>query len=266
MLRGGPPFAGNAGRHSTTSRRKRSMRDREHNLGQVAAELGYDGGEDAESVLAWAIDRFTPNIALACSFQTVVLVHMVHRIKPDITVFAIDTGRLNEETYECARDVEQTLGIRIRWWFPKHEAVEKLVHEKGLFSFRENVDNRRECCYVRKVEPLNRALSGLDAWISGLRREQSAARGDVRKIEIDRAHGNIVKINPIADWTSTQVRDYVKRYRLPYNRLMDRGYKSIGCAPCTRPVEQGEHPRAGRWWWEHDDHRECGIHVRNWNI
>ncbi len=229
-------------------------------------EIDYQGDGSAEDVLRWAIEKFDRRIVLACSFQMNALIHMVLEIRPDVTLFAIDTGRLNEETYECARDVERRYGIKIRWYFPRHVAVEGLIRNKGLFSFRESVDNRKECCYIRKVEPLNRALSEFDCWISGLRRDQSNTRQDVKQIEIDNAHGGMLKVNPIINWTTDRVRAYVKEHKIPYNRLMEQGYLSIGCAPCTRPVKDGEHPRSGRWWWESDDHAECGMHVRNWNI
>ena len=129
--------------------------------------FGYEGNYEAEDVLRWALDKYEDRIALACIFQTTVLVHMARQISPDVRIFAIDTGRLNEETYECARDVERQLGVRIEWYFPKHEAVEAMVNEKGMHSFRESLEARHECCAIRKVEPLNRALSGLNAWITG---------------------------------------------------------------------------------------------------
>ena len=144
--------------------------------------------------------------------------------------------------------------------------MQKLVREKGLYSFRESVENRRECCPIRKVEPLNRALSNYDCWITGLRRDQSVSRAEVKPLAIDHSHGDIVKVSPIIDWSTEQVNAYVKEHKLPYNSLMEHGYKSVGCAPCTRAVHDGEHPRAGRWWWELDEHKECGLHVRNWNI
>ena len=229
-------------------------------------QLGYDGDGAAEDLLRWALGRFHPRIAIACSFQHAVLIHMAANIRSDVRVFSVDTGRLPEETYECARDIENQLGVRIEWVFPRHDAVEKLTTEKGLFSFRESLDARRECCAIRKVEPLNRVLSTLDAWITGIRADQNVTRQQVRKIERDEAHGGILKINPLADWTYDDVRDYVKKHRLPYNSLFERGYTSVGCACCTRPIRTGEDARAGRWWWEDAEHKECGLHVRNWNI
>jgi phosphoadenosine phosphosulfate reductase len=229
-------------------------------------QFGYAGDGTAHDVLRWALGRYHPRIAVACSFQHAVVVHLAVRIQPDVRVFSVDTGRLPEETYECARDFERALGIRIEWVFPRHEAVEKLLREGGPYSFRESPEARRHCCGIRKVEPTLRALTGLDAWISGIRREQGVTRRACGMIEQDQAHGGILKINPLADWTSEEVREYAKKHRLPHNRLLDRGYTSIGCACCTRPVQPGEDPRAGRWWWESPEHKECGLHVSNWSI
>lgn len=231
-----------------------------------SANEAYHGDGTAEDVLKWALDRFHPRIAIACSFQHAVLIDMAVKIRPDVRVFSIDTGRLPEETYECARDFQRHFGIEIEWFFPKREAVESLTREKGVFSFKESLEARRECCGVRKIEPLNRALSDLNAWVTGVRRDQGVTREEVLKVEIDEAHGGIVKINPLADWSHDDIRDYVKEHRLPYNRLFELGFTSIGCACCTRAVAPGDDPRSGRWWWELPEHKECGLHVRNWSI
>lgn len=221
---------------------------------------GYTGTGQAEDILTWALRRFHPRIAIATSLQDSVLIHMAASITTDVRVFSLDTGRLPEESYECAEEIRRRLGVRIEWFFPCHEAVEKLETEKGLYSFKMSLEDRRECCSIRKVEPLRRALAGLDAWVTGMRREESVTRGSLRKFERDEAHGGILKINPLADWTAEDIRSYLRKYRLPYNRLMDRGYPSIGCACCTRAVKPGEDPRAGRWWWENPEHKECGLH------
>lgn len=219
-------------------------------------------GGAPEVVLAWALETHHPRIALASSFsmEDIALIAMMTEIRPDARVFALDTGRLNEETYEVAEAVRSRLGIRIEWHFPDRAAVEELEREKGLYSFRESLKNRHECCRIRKVDPLGRALAGLRAWVTGQRREQSVTRGDLSVIEIDRAHGGILKLNPLADWTSEQVASFIRDRNLPYNRLHDAGYPSIGCAPCTRAVRPGEDPRAGRWWWERPEQKECGLH------
>jgi phosphoadenosine phosphosulfate reductase len=235
-------------------------------MNDIDARINYSGNDEAEDVLRWAIEEFGSSIKIACSFQNLVIVHMALQIDPNVTIFAIDTGRLHEETYQCAEDLQRQLGVKIQWFFPKHDPVEQLERDKGLFSFKQSVENRQECCHIRKVEPLQRALSDLDAWITGLRRDQNVTRTGTGKIEIDHVHGNIVKINPIVDWSWDQVQDYVKGHNLPYNHLFDSGFLSVGCAPCTRPVRAGEDARAGRWWWEQAEHKECGLHNRSWNI
>jgi len=229
-------------------------------------QLGYEGNGEAEDVLRWALDTFHPKISIACSFQHAVLIDMAVRIRPDVRVFSIDTGRLPEETYECAHDIEKHFGIRIEWFLPKQESVEEMMRTDGPFSFKESLDARRKCCTIRKVEPLNRALSDLDAWITGVRQEQNMTRTDTCRIERDDAHDGMLKVNPLADWTYDDIKTYVTRHKLPYNILFQKGYTSIGCACCTRPVKPGEDARAGRWWWEDPEHKECGLHVRNWQI
>ncbi len=220
-------------------------------------------GKPAEEILAWAIKRFHPKIALASSFgaEDVVLIDMLVKIDPHIPVFTLDTGRLNEETYEVMDRIRLKYKISVESYFPDYKAVEKLEKDKGFYSFRESVENRVECCGIRKVEPLKRALKGLEAWITGLRHEQSVTRKNIQAIESDEAHGGIVKINPLVDWSQEQVWAYIKKNAVPYNKLHDLGYPSIGCAPCTRAVKSGEDIRAGRWWWESPEHKECGLHV-----
>jgi len=222
-------------------------------------------GESPEAVLRWALSEFHPDIALASSFsmEDIVLIAMMADIRSDARIFALDTGRLHEETYEAAEAVRRKVGVRIEWCFPDRAAVEELERSKGLYSFRESLENRHECCRIRKVEPLSRALSGLRAWVTGQRREQAVTRRSLEVLEIDETHGGILKLNPLAGWTEGDVREYVRKRGLPANRLHDMGYPSIGCAPCTRPVAPGEDPRAGRWWWERPEQKECGLHARN---
>jgi len=223
----------------------------------------YAGSDDATEVLTWGLKQYSPKIALACSFsvEDIAVIHLMKQVRDDVRVFALDTGRLNEETYECADRVSRELGVKLEWYFPKAADVERLETEKGLFSFRDSLNNRKECCGIRKVEPLNRALSTLDAWITGMRREQSVTRGELGVVEMDDAHGGIAKLNPIAAWSEQDTWAYIREHNLPYNKLHDMGYPSIGCAPCTRAIRTGEDTRSGRWWWENPDHKECGLHV-----
>ncbi len=221
--------------------------------------------ESPEAVLRWALSEFHPDIALASSFsmEDTVLIAMMAEIRSDARIFALDTGRLHEETYEAAEAVRRKLGVRIEWCFPERAAVEELERSKGLYSFRENLENRHDCCRIRKVEPLSRALSGLRAWVTGQRREQAVTRRGLEILEIDDAHDGILKLNPLVGWTEGDVTEYVRKRELPVNRLHDMGYPSIGCSPCTRAVAPGEDPRAGRWWWESPENKECGLHAGN---
>jgi len=220
-------------------------------------------GRPAQEVLGWAIETFGPRIALASSFgaEDVVLVDMWWRIDREVRVFTLDTGRLPEETYEVMDRIRERYGIAIATYFPAAATVEALERERGFYSFRRSVEERTYCCGIRKVEPLGRALAGLDAWVTGLRREQAETRSAVRQVERDPAHGGIIKVNPLVDWSTEQVWSYIRAHEVPYNRLHDRGYPSIGCAPCTRAVLPGEDLRAGRWWWERPETKECGLHL-----
>lgn len=218
---------------------------------------------DASSILRETIDHYGDRVVMATSFQLggLVLLDMVHRIDKKIRVFSLDTGRLPEETYQCAEQVRLRYGIAVEWVFPRHEAVETLIREKGMYSFRESVDNRKECCGIRKVEPLARALTGSDAWITGRRMDQSETRKEINIVEDDPAKPGRMKINPLVHWSKPELWEYIKANKVPYNRLYDKGYLSIGCECCTRPCQEGEDERAGRWWWESPDlHKECGLH------
>jgi len=217
----------------------------------------------AEGVLTWAVQAFHPRMALVTSFaaEGVVIIDMLSRIRAGVRVLTLDTGRLCPETYDVMEAIRERYGMPIEVLFPRAEAVEAMTREEGVNLFYHSVEGRKRCCAVRKVEPLDRALGGLDAWITGLRRGQATTRTDVQKVEIDSHHGGIVKLNPLADWTWDQVWDYIRAHDVPYNTLHDRGYPSIGCAPCTRAVAPGEDIRAGRWWWEQDPvAKECGLH------
>ena len=225
------------------------------------------GGEleskSAQEIVAWALSHFGDRVALASSFgaEDVALIDMMVKVTPKPKIFTLDTGRLNQETYDVMDKIREKYHVAIDVMFPKADAVEQMVREKGLNLFYHSIENRKLCCGIRKVEPLNRALAALDAWMTGLRRDQVVTRTSVKKVDIDADHGGMVKINPLADWTWEQVLGYVKTHQVPYNVLHDRGYPSIGCAPCTRAVKPGEDFRAGRWWWERPEQKECGLHV-----
>jgi phosphoadenosine phosphosulfate reductase len=218
-------------------------------------------GADAAQVLAWAEARFGERAAIASSFgvEDVVLIDLAALHAPRLAVFTLDTGRLPPETYEVMEQVRRRYGIRIESVFPERTAVEKLECEKGFFSFRGSVEERKECCAIRKLEPLSRALAGRAAWVTGLRREQSPTRAAVEIVEIG---SGLLKLNPLAGWSEAQVWKYARERQVPVNALHEQGYPSIGCAPCTRAVAPGEDVRAGRWWWESPEHKECGLHGR----
>jgi len=218
-------------------------------------------GKSAEEIVRWAAETFGSEIAFANSFgaEDVALTDVIAKAAPSIRVFTLDTGRLHDETYEVMERVRVRYQMPIVSYFPDREAVEKLEREKGYYSFRESVENRKECCGIRKVVPLKRALSGLSAWMTGLRREQSVTRTEMQALEWDEGNG-IAKVNPLIDWSEQDVWDYIKANDVPYNLLHDRGFPSIGCAPCTRAIKPGEDVRAGRWWWENPENKECGLH------
>jgi phosphoadenosine phosphosulfate reductase len=190
-----------------------------------------------------------------------VILDMISRLELDIPVFTLDTGRIFNETYELIAASEKKYGKKIKVFSPKSENVEKMVSEHGVNLFFQSVELRKECCRVRKLEPLARALKPYSAWICGLRREQAVTRSDTGVIELD-AKGRI-KINPLVNWSEQDVWDYIHKYDVPYNKLHDQGFLSIGCASCTRAVAPGEHTRAGRWWWETPEQKECGLHFKN---
>lgn len=224
--------------------------------------------KSAEEVLRWALATYHPRIAIASSFgaEDVVLIDLAAKIQPSVRVFTLDTGRLPQETYNVMDAIRKKYGISIDVFFPDASRVESMVRERGLNLFYDSIENRKMCCGVRKVEPLKRALSGCSAWLTGLRREQAVTRDRIMKIDWDADHnGGMAKINPLADWKRDQVWEYIKKHNVPYNALHDQGYPSIGCAPCTRAIKPGEDERAGRWWWEIPQNKECGLHIKQNN-
>ncbi len=223
---------------------------------------GANPNEPTE-VLARAMEHFGDRITMATSFQLggLVLLDMIHKLGKEIRVFSLDTGRLPEETYECSERIRLKYGIQVEWIFPLTEPIQKMEKEKGLYSFKESLENRKECCGIRKVEPLNRALEGYDAWITGRRMDQGGTRQELKMVEEDPRRPGLIKVNPLVNWNSGDLWFYAEEHKVPHNRLYDEGYLSIGCECCTRPCRQGEDERDGRWWWEHPEHKECGLHL-----
>ncbi|HET6494741.1 MAG TPA: phosphoadenylyl-sulfate reductase [Thermoleophilia bacterium] len=230
-------------------------------VAEILAELADASAED---VLAAAARRFPGRVAFASSLGTEdqVVTALIAEAKLDIPIFTLDTGRLYPDTYDLIARTKERYGVTIHVYFPAADEVEEMVNRDGVNCFRESIEARKRCCEIRKVRPLRRAQIGLDAWICGLRSGQGATRQTVEMAEWDAAAA-LVKINPLAAWDEADVWSYVRAHDVPYNQLHDAGFPSIGCAPCTRAVPEGEDARSGRWWWESAEHRECGLHHRS---
>jgi len=219
--------------------------------------------KSAPEILKWGFEKFGDKMVLASSFgaEDVILIDMMCKINRNLTrVFTLDTGRLNQETYDLIDKIRKKYEIIVDVYFPNASDIEKMVATKGMNLMYDSIENRKLCCNLRKIEPLKRALKQFDCWITGLRREQTVTRNKILKIEFDSLNNNIIKLNPLADWTNDEIWKYIHENEIPYNELHDKGYPSIGCEPCTRAIKKGEDPRAGRWWWENDVHKECGLH------
>lgn len=232
----------------------------------VRESLLADKVEAAFSLLTAIEQDYTP-ACFACSFgiEDMVLVDLICRHAPGIEIFTLDTGRLPQETYDVMQKVKERYGRPVKAYFPKAQAVEAYVQKHGPNGFYESVALRKECCGIRKVEPLKRALARKKAWITGVRREQSVTRRELPLSEWDSEHG-LQKFNPLITWSEDDVWDYVRRFDLAYNALHDQGYASIGCTPCTRAITMGEDIRAGRWWWEDSETKECGLHIKRLSV
>jgi phosphoadenosine phosphosulfate reductase len=218
-------------------------------------------GLKAEEILEKANALFCNKITFATSLgaEDQVITYMISKIDKSANIITLDTGRVFPETYDLLHRTVNRYGINIKSYYPDTNQVEEMVNTKGINLFYESIENRKLCCHVRKIVPLRRALIGMDAWITGLRREQSVTRTDLKIVEWDAANG-LIKINPLLEWSEEQVWDFIKNNNIPYNKLHDQGFPSIGCQPCTRAIEKGEDLRAGRWWWEMPDSKECGLH------
>lgn len=218
-------------------------------------------GKSSLEVLDYFVSHFTDKIGFASSFgvEDQIITQKLFSLKKKIKIFTLDTGRLFPETYELIDKTRSRYKLDIDIYFPNSSEVETMVNSKGINLFYEGIENRKLCCGIRKIKPLKRALSTLDIWISGLRREQSPTRSDMKLLEWDENNA-LLKVNPLIEWTEKDCWDYVKKNNIPYNTLHDKGFLSIGCQPCTRAIEKGEDIRAGRWWWEDPESKECGLH------
>ncbi|MFW5886339.1 MAG: phosphoadenylyl-sulfate reductase [Bacteroidota bacterium] len=218
----------------------------------------------AEDVISYFLGRFKDKITFASSLgiEDQVITDMIMKIDKGANIFTLDTGRLFPETYDLIQKTNEKYGIKIQVYFPSAQKVEQMVNEKGINLFYDSIENRKLCCGIRKIEPLKRAFHGKEAWICGLRQEQSITRFNTNLLEFDESNG-LLKINPLFNWVEQQVWDYIKEHDVPYNKLHDKGFPSIGCQPCTRAIENGEDIRAGRWWWEQPESKECGLHKKS---
>jgi len=220
-------------------------------------------GKSEVEAMRTLTDLFPGEVVFSTSlgYEDQVITDMIFSNEIPVSVFTLDTGRLFEETQKTLQRTNKRYDTHIRTFFPEAGMVEKLVSEKGPYSFYDSVEARKECCFIRKVVPLNRALTGAKIWITGIRASQSGNRQQMEQLEWDEAH-QLFKFHPLLHWEFDQVKEYVKSHNVPYNPLHDKGFVSIGCAPCTRAIREGEDFRAGRWWWEDESKKECGLHAR----
>ncbi|HNW98963.1 MAG TPA: phosphoadenylyl-sulfate reductase [Bacteroidales bacterium] len=218
---------------------------------------------ETQEVLKYFFNEYKNKIVFASSLglEDQVITDMIVKINPNANIFTLDTGRIFPETYELLEKTNKHYNINIKIFFPDFTEVEKMVNKKGINLFYESVENRKLCCKIRKTQSLKRALTGMDAWICGLRREQSITRFATPLVEWDKEN-NLIKINPLYEWTEQQVWDYIKKNNVPYNTLHDKNFPSIGCQPCTRAINKGDDIRSGRWWWEEPENKECGLHKK----
>jgi phosphoadenosine phosphosulfate reductase len=221
-------------------------------------------GKSPQEVIEWFLKDFEGKVAFSTSMgaEDQAITKMIADVDKTADIFTLDTGRLFPETYDLMDVTAKKYDITIRVMFPDAARVEEMVNKKGINLFYDSIENRKLCCHIRKIEPLKRAFAGLDAWICGLRREQSVTRKDLKLVEWDENNG-LIKVNPLIDWTEAELWAYIRSNHIPYNKLHDQGFPSIGCQPCTRAILPGEDVRAGRWWWENPESRECGLHKRD---
>jgi thioredoxin-dependent adenylylsulfate APS reductase len=223
----------------------------------------------AQEILTWALENLHPRLALSASFgapEGMVLLDMMHRIDASSRVFVLDTGRLAQATHDLIDRVRERYHKQVEVLYPRAEDVQSMVGDNGVNLFYESLEKRKLCCRIRKVEPMRRYLADLDGYVTGLRRDQNVTRTDTPKVLVDHSYAGIVKINPIADWDPDQVWQYVRKHDVPVNRLHKSGFPSVGCEPCTRAIAPGEDERAGRWWWENPETKECGLHEQGGGI
>lgn len=234
------------------------------NPGQIEKLNAQFENSSSPEIIEFLVRNHGTRLLLTSTFahESQALTHMLLQFTNAPKIVFLDTGRMFQETFEAMSETQKALGVSIEYVFPEKAAVETMVREKGPNLFYENVENRKLCCEIRKVQPMKAILKNYDVWLSGLRREQTETRKNLKTFEYDESN-NIIKAYPILNWSDDELVTYVKKHNLPYNKLHDVGYPSIGCAPCTRPVRPGEAMRSGRWWWESEEQKECGLHWKD---
>ncbi len=221
-------------------------------------------GKNAEEIITFFIDKLGDKIVFGSSLgaEDQIITKMIANHEFAIEIFTLDTGRLFPETYDLISSTRSKYKINFKTYFPDYHEIQEMVNEKGMNLFYESIENRKHCCLVRKLNPLKRAIEGKEGWFTGLRREQSVTRVDMQIVEWD-DNAQVIKVNPLINWTESDVWNYIKTNGIPYNPLHDKDFPSIGCQPCTRAVVEGEDVRAGRWWWENPESKECGLHKKH---
>ena len=218
---------------------------------------------DTRNIIKYFLDNYKNKVALSSSLaaEDQVLTDIILKEDRKAKVFTLDTGRLHSQTYEVMDATNLKYGVKIDVYFPNNENVQKLYKDQGINGHYESIQNRKNCCFTRKIEPLRRALEDVEVWITGLRSAQSITRNEMKLVEYDETF-DVIKVNPLINYSEDEIWEYIKKNSVPYNKLHDQGYPSIGCEPCTRAVKSGEDIRAGRWWWENPEHKECGLHAK----
>lgn len=230
-------------------------------LSEISDIINYSSKKKIKETIKLLIKKYPNKVVFSSSLgiEDQVITDIIYKNKLDVEIFTLDTGRLFKETYDLTYKINERYNKKLKVYFPNYKDVEKMTTEKGFFSFYDSIENRKQCCNIRKVEPLKRALKGHKVWITGLRKEQSETRTDINTFEWDE-NNNIIKYNPLLNWEISKIEKYIKTNQVPINILHNKGFPSIGCQPCTRAIKEKEDLRNGRWWWENKDTKECGLH------
>ncbi len=235
-----------------------------NNIVNIVKELNEKfNNKQTQDILQYLLKKYKNKLGFSSSLgaEDQVLTHMILNIDKNANIFTLDTGRLHDETYALIDETNLKYNTKLNVFFPQSQAIENLYNTQGINGFYESIEKRKACCFVRKIEPLQRALQSIDIWITGLRASQSITRENLKIVEYDANHKTI-KVNPLLFWSEDDIWKFIKENKIPYNKLHDKGFPSLGCSPCTRAIKNGEDVRSGRWWWENPEHKECGLHIK----